>query len=99
MIHVLTLFPAADDASALERYLEERMLPAMQDTPGVRSVSRSRGPLMSPAGPAPYAHVVTSVFGSMGDVVAFGQSSATEAVRKEGEGFGALILMFEAEEL
>ena len=96
MVVMLTLFPESADAAALDAYMGERLAPMLRAVPGVESVVVSSGPMMAPGGPAPYARAVIATLSGMEALIGFAQSPETEAVRREGEGLGVTVLMFEA---
>jgi hypothetical protein len=98
MVTCLILLPASAEAVAIASYLRERLVPTLESFPGVRSVVVSSGPLMSPAGPAPYGAAVVVTLSGMEAMMAFAQSPDTEPVRTEGESLGATILMFQTAE-
>jgi len=64
----------------------------------LRSLKISAGDLMSPGGPPPYAKIVEASFDSLNDVMAVVQSQTQDA-RDQMKALGALILMYEVNEL
>ena len=99
MINVLFLFPKSTDPTALDDFLFNRLVPGINQARGLRSLKLSAGDLMSPGGPPPYSRVVQASFDSLDDVMAIVQSPETQAGRDYIKSVGALILMYEVNEL
>jgi heme-degrading monooxygenase HmoA len=63
--------------------LAEKMIHAIQQADGLRSLFVSEGHIMSPGGPPPYAKVIEASFDSLEDFMAWVQSSAAQEDKEE----------------
>jgi hypothetical protein len=97
MIKALFLFPKSTEPEMLEGFLSTNLIPTLQQSSGLRSLTTSTGPLMSPGGPPPYAKVVEASFGSLEDWIALVQSPAVQA-RRDDMPPDTLILYYEVDE-
>ena len=82
MIKVLSLIPSTIEENTRDQ-LAEKMVGAIKQAKGLRSLSVSEGHIMSPGGPPPYAKVVEASFDSLDDFMAWVQSPAAQEDREE----------------
>lgn len=97
MIKALFLFPKSTETKAVEELLSTHLIPTLKQANGLRSLTSSTGPLMSPMGPPPYSKVVEASYGSLEDWIALVQSPAVQGGRDDLPA-GTLILYYEVDE-
>ena len=82
MIKVLSLIPSTIEENKRDQ-LTEKMIHAIQQAEGLRSLSVSEGHIMSPSGPPPYSKVIEASFDSLEDFMAWVQTPASQADKEE----------------
>jgi uncharacterized protein (TIGR02118 family) len=95
---VVVLYHTPADASAFDRYYAETHTPIAKKMPGLRSFTVSRGPVVTPQGPAPYHLVATLVFDSMEAIQQALGSAEGQAAVGDLRNFaqaGVTVLMYE----
>jgi hypothetical protein len=98
MTELLFLFPRDSDLSAVDEFLESKLVPQLKNAAGVRSIRISVDTIMSPGGPPPYARALGASFDSLADVAVVEESKAHPAERERLAGLGPLILLYDAKE-
>jgi uncharacterized protein (TIGR02118 family) len=98
MTKLVVLYNPPVDAQAFDAYYKSTHTPIAKQIPGVLSYQISDGPIMTPAGPAPYHLVATLGFESMEAVQSAlgspeGQAAATDLANFASG--GATILIFD----
>ena len=78
MIRALSLIPNTIKEKKRDQ-LAEKMIHAIQQADGLRSLSVNEGHIMSPGGPPPYAKVIEASFDSLEDFMAWVQTPAAQA--------------------
>ena len=82
MIKVMSLIPSTIEKNTRDQ-LAKKMIHAIQQAEGLRSLSVSEGHIMSPGGPPPYAKVIEASFDSLEDFMAWVQTSAAQEGKDE----------------
>lgn len=83
MLQEVILFPKTDEVEAIDRFIETYIVPAHRRSPGCRSLTVNREPLMSPFGPPPYSRVIVATLNSIEDMMALGGSELIQKSREE----------------
>lgn len=83
MLQEVILFPKTDDVEAIDRFIEKYILPAHRDSPGCRSLTINRTPLMSPFGAPAYSRIIVATLGSIQDMMAIGGSELIRSSKDE----------------
>jgi uncharacterized protein (TIGR02118 family) len=65
MAQLLVLYGKPADAGAFDKYYFENHIPLAKQIPGLRNYTVTQGPVMTPAGPAPYHLIATLEFDDM----------------------------------
>ena len=68
MARIVALYDTPKDPAAFDAYYETTHVKIAQRIPGLRSIELSKGPIVTPAGPASYHRVGTLRFDSMADL-------------------------------
>ena len=68
MARIVALYNTPKDPASFDSYYETTHVRIAQKIPGLRSIELSKGPIATPAGPAPYHRVGTLRFDSMNDL-------------------------------
>ena len=55
MLDVLQLFPSESDATEVDAFLTQRLIPLLKASPGLLALRLSEGTIMSRGAPAPYS--------------------------------------------
>ncbi|HEX2076232.1 MAG TPA: EthD family reductase [Longimicrobium sp.] len=100
MAKLVSLFNPPADADAFARHLTGTHIPLAKKIPGLRSLEASRGPVMTPEGPAPYHLVGVLSFDSMDDLQAGLGSPEGQAAAADIANFatgGVTVLVFDSE--
>ena len=95
MVDVLMLFPATADAAEVGALLD-RIVGEWKAAPGLRSLRRSEGQLMSRGAPPPYSQVLEATFDSLEAFMARVPGPDRAAEREALDRLGPLIMFFEA---
>lgn len=98
MATAIALYNTPIDPKAFDAYYHSTHVPLAKRLPGLRTYRTSKGPVMTPAGPAPYHLVAMLSFGSMADVQVALASTDGQAVVKDLSNFatgGVTVLLFE----
>lgn len=96
MHRALVLFPSTVEASDVERFVREEMLPAFGPVPGFLDVTVSVGPLMGPsARSGQVGRILTVDFESLEAALEAIQSDRFAAGYAESDRMGAQIYLFE----
>jgi hypothetical protein len=97
MVQEVILFPPTDDVEAIDEFIETYIVPAHKQTPGCRSLTINRGPLMSPFGAPPYSRMIVATLGGIEDMMAIGNS---ELIRSSEEAMpkGMQVVFYEYDE-
>ena len=82
MIRVLSLIPNTIEENKRDQIVE-KMIHAIQQADGLRSLYVSEGHIMSPGGPPPYSKVLEASFDSLEDFMAWVQTPASQADKEE----------------
>jgi uncharacterized protein (TIGR02118 family) len=99
---LLALHSTPTDPAAFDRHMQDTHVPLAKNIPGVRSVRLSTGPVMTPAGPAPYHAVALLRFDSLGDLQSGMGSPQGQAAAQDLMGFstgGSTVLIFDDAEV
>ena len=85
MVQEIVLFPRANDESieVIDRFIEKYIIPAHEQSPGLRSLTVNRQPLMSPFGAPTCSRVIVAALDSLDDITAIGSSALILESRKE----------------
>jgi uncharacterized protein (TIGR02118 family) len=98
MAKLVVLYNPPADPAAFDEYYEARHVPIAKLVPGLRDVHVSTGPVMTPAGPAPYHRVAMLGFDSVSALQAGFSSTQGQAAVADLANFasgGATMLIFE----
>jgi len=98
MATAIALYNTPKDPGAFDDYYASRHVPLAKTLPGLRSYDVSTGPVMTPAGPAPYHLVAVLKFDTMGDLQASLASPVGVAVVHDLANFatgGVSVLLFD----
>ena len=98
MIRALSLIPNTIKEKKRDQ-LAEKMIHAIQQADGLRSLSVNEGHIMSPGGPPPYAKVIEASFDSLEDFMAWVQTPAAQADKEQMLGNGVVSIFYEVKEL
>ena len=82
MIRVLSLIPNTIEENKRDQIVE-KMIHAIQQADGLRSLHVSEGHIMSPGGPPPYSKVLEATFDTLEDFMAWVQSPAAQEDKEE----------------
>ena len=99
MAKLVVIYGKPVDADAFERHYFETHVPLAKSIPGLRALEASRGPVITPAGPAD-AHLVATL--AFDDMAALQTALASDEGRRAAADLqnfasgGAQMLMFEA---
>ena len=102
MAKIIVLYDQPADPEAFDAYYQKTHAPLALKIPGLREFEVSAGPVMTPAGPAPYHAVAVLTFDSMADVQAAFASPEGQAAAGDIPNFatgGATLLIFDAKPL
>jgi uncharacterized protein (TIGR02118 family) len=98
MATAIALYNRPDDVEAFDSYYTSTHVPLAKKMTGLRSYRINRGPIMTPAGPAPYHLAAVLSFDSMADLQAALASTEGQAVVSDLANFataGVIVLMFD----
>lgn len=98
MAMLVALHNTPADTAAFDAHMQSTHVPLCKNIPGIRTVQLSSGPVMTPAGPAPYHAVGILSFDSIADLQAGLGSAEGQAAAADMMGFstgGATVLIFE----
>ena len=98
MIRVLSLIPNTMEENKRDQ-LVEKMIGALQQADGLRSLSISESHIMSPGGPPPYAKVVEASFDSLEDFMDWVQTPAAQADKEQMLGNGVVSIFYEVKKV
>ena len=98
MIKVLSLFPSTTEDQACDQ-LASKMIQVMQQADGLRSLYISEGHIMSPGGPPPYSKVLEATFDSLEDFMAWVQTPAAQADKKQMISSGVISIFYDVNKL
>ena len=102
MARLVVMYKTPKDPVAFEKYYFERHVPIARKIAGVRRYEVSRGPVMTPAGPAPLQLIATLHFDSVAAIQqAFASPEGLEAaedVQKFASG-GVDMFIFDSREI
>ena len=98
MIKVLSLIPSTIDENKRDQ-LAEKIIHAIQQADGLRSLSVSKGHIMSPGGPPPYAKVIEASFDSLEDFMAWVQTPLAQADKEQMLQSGVVSIFYQIKEL
>lgn len=99
---LLVIYGEPEDRAAFGRYYQETHIPLAKTIPGLRGYEVSRGPVMTPAGPAEAHLVATLAFDDMAAIQAAFASAEGQAAAADLQRFatgGAQMMMFEVVEV
>ena len=82
MIRVLSLIPNTIEENKRDQIVG-KMIHAIQQADGLRSLYVSEGHIMSPGGPPPYSKVLEASFDSLEDFMTWVQNPASQADKEE----------------
>jgi uncharacterized protein (TIGR02118 family) len=102
MAKLVALYNPPADPAAFDAYYESRHIALAKTIPGLRAVQISTGPVMTPAGPAPYHLVGLLSFDSMQALqagLASAEGQATAADLANFASGGVTLLVFEDKSL
>jgi uncharacterized protein (TIGR02118 family) len=66
MAQLVVMYKTPRDAAAFDKHYAEKHIPIAKKIPGLRKYEVSKGPVATPAGPAPYHLVATLTFDNLG---------------------------------
>jgi uncharacterized protein (TIGR02118 family) len=98
MATAIALYNTPDDVEAFDSYYTATHVPLAKKMAGLRSYRINLGPVMTPAGPAPYHLAAVLSFDSMADLQAALASTEGQAVISDLANFataGVTVLMFD----
>jgi hypothetical protein len=95
MLDVLMLFPATANAAEVDEVLD-RIAGGWVTAPGIQSLRRSQGQLMSPGAPPPFSRVLEATFDSLEAFIAQVPGPDRAEEREALDRLAPLIIFFEA---
>jgi hypothetical protein len=99
MLDVLLLFPREGDASAVDAFLTQRLIPALTEAKGMRSLRLSQGTIMSRGDAPPYSRILEASFDSLADWWGVVEASmAQPADRDTFDRLAPLVIFYEVSE-
>jgi uncharacterized protein (TIGR02118 family) len=99
--HVYALYNHPADPAAFDAYYSATHVPIVKKIPGLGSFCISKGPISTPAGPAPYYFIADLTFDSTAAVQAAFASAEGAAAAADLQNFatgGVTLLFFESAE-
>jgi uncharacterized protein (TIGR02118 family) len=96
MASLLVMYKKPSDAVAFDKYYFERHIPLAKKIPGLRKYTVTRGPVMTPTGPADFHLIATLDFDDMAAIQAAFASAEGQATVADVPNFatgGADLLM------
>ena len=102
MAKIIAMYKTPADPAAFDRYYFGRHAKLAKAVPGLKGYEVTRGPIMTPAGPAPFHLVAILTFESMAAIqaaLASAQGQATVADIPNFATGGVEILMADSEEI
>jgi uncharacterized protein (TIGR02118 family) len=100
MARLVVLYKTPKDASAFDQHYRSTHIPLAKKLPGLRKYEISKGPVMTPAGPAGVHLVATLYFDDMQAIQAAFASPEGQAAAADAQSLTALeMFIFEAQEV
>jgi uncharacterized protein (TIGR02118 family) len=102
MTDVVVSYKTPKDTAAFDKYYAETHVPLAKKMPGLRKYLVSKGPIMTPAGPAPIYLIASLTFDSMAAIQAAFASPEGKATAADVKNFatgGADIMFFDTGEV
>jgi uncharacterized protein (TIGR02118 family) len=96
MARLIVLYNNAPDVAIFKKYYFEQHVPLAKKIPGLKKYETSQGPVLGPAGPAPFQLVATLHFDSVAAIQAALASPEGQAAAADAQTLGvAQILIFD----
>jgi hypothetical protein len=83
MLDVLLLFPSEADATEVDDFLSNRLIPELKRSHGLHSLRLSEGTVMSRGAASPYSRILEASFDELADWMAVVEASMAQPAERE----------------
>ena len=97
MIKSLVIIPKSIAHAKAERFLS-RHIASMKEAKGFIEIHSSDGPIMSPGGPTPHSNVMTSLWKSLEEFIAWAEKDSDEEDKNFMLENGATLIFYEVKD-
>jgi len=88
MARLVVIYGEPKDAAAFDKHYFDKHVPIAKGIPGLRKYEVNKGPIMTPAGPAPYHLMATLHFDDVAAIQNAFASQAGQAAAADVQGMG-----------